>query len=105
MGTGARHHPAGSHRSRGRRTGVPALPAGPQVVLPGRRHLPEVRDVREWPDDVYTQQAYLKAPNGDQNDLFGSTVALSTNGETLVVGAPWEDGGGPGVADSARGRS
>jgi hypothetical protein len=37
----------------------------------------------------WTQQAYLKASNTGGGDFFGSSVALS--GETLVVGAPFED--------------
>ena len=33
---------------------------------------------------------YLKASNPDKNDYFGASVALSADGETLVVGAPLE---------------
>ena len=39
-------------------------------------------------DDV--GQGYLKASNSDAGDRFGAAVAIS--GDTLVVGAPWEDG-------------
>lgn len=35
--------------------------------------------------------AYIKAPNAEAGDYFGSSVAL--DGNTLVVGAPVEDGG------------
>ncbi|GJM22501.1 MAG: hypothetical protein DHS20C15_24160 [Planctomycetota bacterium] len=54
-----------------------------------------VRDGTSW-----TQQAYLKAPdtqNADAftGDEFGHHLALS--GDTLVVGAPNEDGGSTGV--------
>ena len=38
---------------------------------------------------VWSQQAYLKAPNTDVNDEFGHALALL--GDTLVVGAPSED--------------
>ena len=37
----------------------------------------------------WVQQAYIKAVNGDPNDLFGETVSIS--GDTLVVGAIQED--------------
>ena len=42
----------------------------------------------------FAQQAYLKASNAEADDLFGASVALS--GDTLVVGAPWEDGNATG---------
>ncbi len=38
-------------------------------------------------------EAYVKAPNAGENDLFGWSVALSANGDTLAVGA-WEEGSG-----------
>jgi hypothetical protein len=38
---------------------------------------------------TWAQQAYLKAPNAEDNDAFGSSVALS--GDTLAVGAPGEN--------------
>ena len=45
----------------------------------------------------WTQQAYLKASNTEENDLFGSSIAISDDGDTIVVGALDEDGGQPGV--------
>jgi len=36
---------------------------------------------------VWAQQAYIKAANTEADDLFGSAVALSDNGDTLAVGA------------------
>lgn len=39
---------------------------------------------------TWTQQAYLRAPNADAQDLFGSSVAI--HGDTLAVGATGEDG-------------
>lgn len=39
----------------------------------------------------WRQQAYLKASNTDANDLFGYSVALSADGDTLAVGAFDED--------------
>ena len=44
---------------------------------------------------VWTQQAYLKASNTGSNDLFGTSVAIS--GDTIVVGANFEDGNTTGV--------
>lgn len=43
----------------------------------------------------YVFQAYLKASNTDDNDRFGSTVAIS--GDRIAVGAPGEDSGSRGV--------
>ena len=44
---------------------------------------------------VWSQQAYLKADNTGANDYFGYTVAVS--GDTVVVGAYWEDSSTTGV--------
>jgi hypothetical protein len=49
-----------------------------------------VRNGQTW-----SQQAYLKASNTGFNDQFGTAVAVS--GDTIVVGAPLEDGGGAGI--------
>jgi hypothetical protein len=38
---------------------------------------------------AWQQKAYLKAPNAEGNDQFGISVAVS--GDTIVVGAYWED--------------
>ncbi len=42
--------------------------------------------------NAWTQQAYLKQSNTDANDLFGYSVALSANGDTLAASAYDEDG-------------
>ena len=44
---------------------------------------------------TWTQQAYLKASNTGDGDLFGSAVAI--NGETIVVGAYLESSGASGI--------
>jgi hypothetical protein len=44
---------------------------------------------------AWSQQAYLKASNTDNNDQFG--IALAMDGETLVVGSAGEASGSPGV--------
>lgn len=48
---------------------------------------------------TWTQQAYLKASNTGANDRFGHSIAIS--GDTVVVGARLEDGGGTGVTAGA----
>jgi hypothetical protein len=51
---------------------------------------------------VGAQMAYLKANNPGMTDLFGTTVAI--DGDTIVIGASQEDGGGTGanpIADEA----
>jgi len=40
---------------------------------------------------TWTQQAYVKASNTDPNDWFGYSVSLSSDGNTLAVGAMGED--------------
>jgi hypothetical protein len=46
------------------------------------------RTARTW-----SQQAYVKSANTRPNSLFGYSVALSSNGDTLAAGAFDEDGG------------
>jgi len=52
-----------------------------------------VRNGTNW-----TQQAYLKVRNGEADDQFGQAVAIS--GDTIVVGALWEDSAARGVNGS-----
>jgi trimeric autotransporter adhesin len=40
----------------------------------------------------WSQQAFIKASNSDYDDRFGWAVSLSADGDTLAVGAPWENG-------------
>lgn len=49
-------------------------------------------DGTEW-----SQEAYLKASNAEAGDLFGSAVALSGDGRTLVAGARSEDSDDTGI--------
>ena len=46
---------------------------------------------------LWTQQAYLKASNTDDEDYFGSSVSLSSDGNTLAIGAPGEASNATGV--------
>ena len=45
----------------------------------------------------WTQEAYIKATKVRASDNFGHSVSLSTNGNTIAVGAPNEDGSSAGV--------
>ncbi len=45
----------------------------------------------------WQQQAYVKASNSELADFFGTSVSLSGDGNTMVVGALLEDGGTPGI--------
>lgn len=45
--------------------------------------------------DPIAQSDYVKASNSDSEDQFGRSVAIS--GDTLVIGAPYEDGSATGV--------
>jgi cysteine-rich repeat protein len=46
---------------------------------------------------LWSQQAYVKASNTDNNEYFGWSVALSDDGNTLAVGAHNEDSDATGV--------
>ena len=45
----------------------------------------------------WVQQAYVKASNPDRGDKFGRALALSVDGDTLVVGAHTEDSNATGI--------
>jgi hypothetical protein len=45
----------------------------------------------------WSQQAYIKASNTDNGDVFGSSVSLSSDGNTLAVGAEKEDSNATGI--------
>lgn len=49
---------------------------------------------------VWSQQAFVKASNTDAGDRFGESVALSADGNTLAVGAIWEDSSAAGINGS-----
>jgi len=48
-------------------------------------------------DGAWSQEAYVKAPNPESSDSFGDSVALSGDGNTLAVGAKWEDSSATGI--------
>ncbi|NOI17923.1 hypothetical protein F0223_06725 [Vibrio coralliilyticus] len=47
--------------------------------------------------DKWQLAAYIKSPNPDAGDYFGSSFALSASGNRLLVGAPGEDSCGTGI--------
>ncbi len=53
-------------------------------------------------DNIWTQQAYLKASNADENDAFGSALAINQNGSYLAVSALNEDGSAGQPDDNGR---
>ncbi|WP_102392048.1 hypothetical protein [Enterovibrio norvegicus] len=53
--------------------------------------------VYRYADDSWSQQAYVKASNTGAGDLFGFSVSLSDDGNTLAVGAGWEDSNSTGI--------
>ncbi len=46
--------------------------------------------VRSSTDSTWSQQAYIKASNTGMIDEFGTDVTMSSNGNTIVIGAPFE---------------
>ena len=52
--------------------------------------------------DAWVQQAYIKASNAGFDDQFGSTVALSADGDTLAVTAPFESSAATGINGEQR---
>jgi hypothetical protein len=45
----------------------------------------------------WAQQAYVRAPNADDGDRFGGQIAMSADGNTLVVSAGGEDSAATGI--------
>ena len=50
---------------------------------------------------TWTQQAYLKASNTDAGDRFGSSLSLNADGNTLAVGAAFEESSATGLNTGA----
>jgi hypothetical protein len=48
-------------------------------------------------DGKWSQHAYLKAPNSDEYDEFGTGVALTADGTMLAAASSGEDGGSKGA--------
>ncbi|MDZ4350922.1 MAG: hypothetical protein U1A22_15455, partial [Xanthomonadaceae bacterium] len=75
-------------------------------ILPARMQLNQAGDLllsiddalARYPvtiDPAWSQEVYFKASNAEAGDRFGDSIALSgsLSGDTLVVGAPFEDSG------------
>lgn len=54
---------------------------------------------------IWSQRAYLKASNTEANDNFGSSVALSGDGNTLAISAQGEDSAATGVNNIVPGQT
>jgi len=52
--------------------------------------------------DTWSQQAFIKPTNTQVNQHFGWTLALSLDGDTLAVGAHFENGGSTGINGDQR---
>lgn len=48
-------------------------------------------------DGTWIEQAFIKASNAEAGDLFGSSLGLSGDGNTLAVGALFEDSNATGI--------
>jgi len=81
---------------------ISALHSGAAYVFArnGTTATPDARTGRAPP---WMQLAYLKAANAEANDQFGFSVSVS--GDTVVVGAVYEDGGVGGVNGDRRDNS
>lgn len=53
----------------------------------------------------WTQQQYLTTINGDQNDQYGHSIAMSPDGDNLVVGAKFEQSAADGFNGDERNNS
>jgi len=84
MAVGAPFESGGSPGVNGNQADNSAYAAGAVYVY--------VRQGNSW-----TQQAYVKASNPGQNDHFGSSVALSRDGNTMAVAAHWEESAATGI--------
>ena len=86
------------------------------VQAPGRCQLPAVAPnlssesagaayvYRRSSTGQWVTEAYVKAPNSQQEDIFGETLALSADGDVLAVGATREKSGYDGVFPPRRPR-
>lgn len=47
--------------------------------------------------EVWSQQAYVKSKSSDNTDMFGASVIVSGDGNTLAVGSPYESSNAIGI--------
>src|SRR5690606_7672288 len=84
-------------------TGIGGTQSDASAIDAGAAYLFERGGTGQW-----SQRAYFKASNTGPGDLFGWSLALSRDGNTLAIGAPGEDSDadgldGPQADDSAHG--
>jgi hypothetical protein len=84
MAVGAQHESSGAPGINGNQNDESAYNAGAVYVY--------AREGANW-----TQRAYVKASNAGAGDHFGSSVALSADGNTMAVAAYWESSAATGV--------
>jgi hypothetical protein len=77
-------------------SGVPGTPADDSAPGAGAVYMFSLSAEGLWAFD-----AYLKAANPDADDHFGVSLALNSDGTTLVVGAPGEDSAATGIDGNA----
>jgi hypothetical protein len=56
------------------------------------------RSANTWSQKAYVKASNLNISNTGAVDKFGTSVALNSDGNTLAVGAPFEDGSSTGVS-------
>ena len=56
-----------------------------------------IRDRFARDGETWLQRAYVKASNTDLDDAFGFSTSISADGNTLAVGAMFEDSGVTGI--------
>ena len=54
-----------------------------------------INDGTEW-----SQEAYIKSPNIESGDVFGGSLAMSANAETIAIGAYHENGDGTDMSNN-----
>ena len=54
-----------------------------------------INDGTEW-----SQEAYIKSPNIESGDVFGGSLAMSANAETIAIGAYHENGDGTDLSNN-----
>jgi hypothetical protein len=81
----------GAWRESGKITGINQTPPTYDADFSGAVYV-FTRAVTDW-----DEEAYIKASNAELGDSFGSAVALAADGNTLAVGAIYEDSEATGI--------
>lgn len=83
----------GAHQEQSAATGIDGNQENNQADLAGAAYV----FTRADGGGDWEQIAYVKAPNTEEGDNFGTSVVLSGNGSALAVGAPGEDSSASGI--------